>query len=128
MTECVIWTANLDRRKSRKEGRKIPKRFSVPGVKLSELEAACKALNITCRAENKKYPKSWWEEGGRVFVEKDGSKTELMIRIAKKIAELREAEEQKRKAKKKEKEAKKAKKAKKTKKAKKEKKYRKGKK
>ncbi len=110
MAECVIWTVNLDRRKSRKEGRKIPKRFSIPGVRLSELEAACKALNINCRAENKKYPRCWWEEGGRVFVERDGSKTELMIRIANKIAELREAEEQKRKAKKKEKETKKDKK------------------
>ena len=96
MKECVIWTANLDKRKSRKEGRKIPKRFSVPGVRLSELEVACKALGIDCTTEQKKYPRSWWEEGGRVLVGKTSSKTQLMIKLAQKISELREIEEQKR--------------------------------
>jgi len=99
MKEFVIWTVNLDRRKSRKEGRKIPKRFSVPGVKLSELEAACEALGIKCIAERKRYPKSWWEEGGRVVVEKRSPKTQLMITLAQKISEMREAEEKSKKEK-----------------------------
>jgi len=87
---CVIWTVNLDKRKSRNEGRRIPKRFSVPNVKLHELIEACKKLGIECVAENKKYPKCWWEDTGRVIIPKKESKTKIMIKIAQKILELRE--------------------------------------
>lgn len=103
MKECIVWTVNLDSKKSRSEGRRIPKRFAVPNVKLHELAEACKQLGLNFRAEEKKYPKSWWEEGGRVVVEKSGSKTHLMIELAKKIAEIREQKKAQKKAKKKKK-------------------------
>ncbi len=85
----VIWTVNLDKKKSRNKGRKIPKRYAVPNVKLEELVKACKAIGLRCKVERKKYPKSWWEEGGRIRVEKKMKKTELMILLAKKIQEMR---------------------------------------
>ncbi len=85
----IIWTVNIDKKKSRSEGRRIPKRFSVPNVKIDELAKACKALGLKYAIEKKKYPKSWWEEGGRVRVEKKMRKTELMILLAKKIQEMR---------------------------------------
>ena len=94
-SEWVIWTFYLDRRKSRSEGRKVARRLAIPNVKLSEVIQACKALGIPCRAEEKKYPKCWWEEGGRVFVPKTGSKPELLRKIALKIAELREKQTKK---------------------------------
>lgn len=86
----VIWTVNLDKRKSRSEGRRIPRRYSIPNVKLQELVEACKKLGIECIGEDKKYPKCWWEETGRVVVPKVDSKTKLMIKLAQKISELRE--------------------------------------
>uniref|UniRef100_A0A7C3MA65 Signal recognition particle 19 kDa protein n=1 Tax=Archaeoglobus fulgidus TaxID=2234 RepID=A0A7C3MA65_ARCFL len=103
MKECVVWTVNLDSKKSRSEGRRIPKRFAVPNVKLQELAEACRQLGLKFRTEDKKYPKSWWEEGGRVVVEKRGSKTHLMIELAKKIAEIREQKIMEKKEKKKKK-------------------------
>jgi signal recognition particle subunit SRP19 len=93
MAECVIWTVNINKRKSRREGRKIPRRLSVPNVKLSEMVSACKELGIECRAEEKRYPRCWWEDGGRIIVEKREPKTKLMIKIAGKISELREEKE-----------------------------------
>ncbi|WP_202320754.1 signal recognition particle subunit SRP19/SEC65 family protein [Archaeoglobus neptunius] len=102
MKECVIWTVNLDSKKSRAEGRRIPKRFAIPNVKLNELVEACSELGIRFRVEEKKYPKWWWEEGGRVVVEKTDTKTSIMIELAKKIAEIRSRKrEQKQKKKKK---------------------------
>jgi signal recognition particle subunit SRP19 len=101
--ECVVWTVNLDSKKSRAEGRRIPRRFAVPNVKLHELVEACKELGLKFRAEEKKYPKSWWEEGGRVVVEKRGTKTKLMIELARKIAEIREQKREQKKDKKKKK-------------------------
>ncbi len=86
----VIWTVNIDKKKSRSEGRKIPRRFAVPNVKLDELAKACEALGLSYDVEQKKYPRCWWEEGGRIRVEKKLKKTELMIRLAEKIKEMRE--------------------------------------
>ncbi|HDN73846.1 MAG TPA: signal recognition particle protein Srp19, partial [Archaeoglobus sp.] len=37
MSKLVIWTVNLDKKKSRSRGRKIPRRFAVPNVKLQEI-------------------------------------------------------------------------------------------
>jgi signal recognition particle subunit SRP19 len=96
---CVIWTVNLDSRKTRSEGRKIPKEFAVPNVKLAELIEACKELGLQFEVEEKRYPKCWWEEGGRVVVPKTKSKIKLMIEIAKKIAEIRKRREEKRRRK-----------------------------
>lgn len=90
MKECVIWTVNLDKKKSRAGGRRIPKRFAIPNIRLSELADACKELGILRRVEEKKYPKCWWEEGGRVVVEKRDTKTRIMVEIAAKISEIRE--------------------------------------
>jgi signal recognition particle subunit SRP19 len=85
----VIWTVNIDKKKSRSEGRRIPRRMSVPNVKLIEMVEACKKLGIECIPEQKKYPKCWWEEGGRLIVRKSKGKTKLMLEIAKKIIEMR---------------------------------------
>lgn len=85
----VIWTFNIDKKKSRKQGRKIPRKKSVPNVKLSEMVEACKRIGIKCTPEKKKYPRFWWEEGGRVLIPKVTKKSELMLSIAEKIAEMR---------------------------------------
>lgn len=88
-----MWTVNIDRKKSRSEGRRIPRRFAVPNVRLSELAEACKELGIEYQVEEKKYPKCWWEQGGRVRIYTKGTKTKVMVEIARKIAEIREKEE-----------------------------------
>ncbi|ADB58349.1 signal recognition particle subunit SRP19/SEC65 family protein [Archaeoglobus profundus] len=97
MKECVIWTVNIDSRKKRSEGRKIALKYAVPNVKLEEIVKACKELGIPCKAEEKKYPKFWWEEGGRVVVPKTESKIRLMEKIVSKIKEIREREKTKKK-------------------------------
>ncbi len=95
----VIWTANLDKKLSRREGRKIPKKLASPGVRLQELIEACSSLNLRFIAEEKKYPRCWWREGGRVLVEKTKPKPVLMREIAEKIKEIRKEKEERRKKK-----------------------------
>lgn len=84
----IIWVANLEAKKSRSEGRKIAKKFAVPNVRFQELVQACKELGLDFQAENKKYPRCWWEEGGRVVIK--GGDRKLMVEVAKKIMEIRE--------------------------------------
>ncbi|MCX8172569.1 MAG: signal recognition particle protein Srp19 [Archaeoglobaceae archaeon] len=91
----VIWVANLDSKKTRAEGRKIPRRLAVPNVRLHELAQACKELGVSFQIENKKYPRNWWEEGGRIVVDGKIRKTKLMLEIASKILEIRERRKKK---------------------------------
>ncbi|MCS7118974.1 MAG: signal recognition particle subunit SRP19/SEC65 family protein [Archaeoglobaceae archaeon] len=88
-----VWTANLDAKKTRAMGRKIPKRFAVPNVRFQELIQACKELGLDFSAEDKKYPRCWWEEGGMVVIRSNNKK--LMIDIARKITEIRERKKKK---------------------------------
>lgn len=98
--EMVIWTANIDKKKTRGEGRKTPRKRSVPNVKLNEMVEACKKLGIKCTPENNKYPRSWWEEGGRIRVPKDGTKSQLMDKISQEILQVRSAQDEEAKSKK----------------------------
>ncbi len=98
--EMVIWTANIDKKKTRGEGRKTPRKRSVPNVNLNEMVEACKKLGIKCTPENNRYPRSWWEEGGRIRVPKDGTKSQLMEKISQEIARIREVQEEEARSKK----------------------------
>lgn len=89
----IVWVANLEAKKTRSEGRKVPKKLAIPNVRFQELIQACKELGLDFRAENKKYPRCWWEEGGRVVLNSGDRK--LMIEIAKKIMEIRERKKKK---------------------------------
>jgi len=93
----VIWTVNIDRKKSRGQGRKISRKKAVSNVRLSEMVEACKNLGIKCIPEVKKYPKFWWEETGRIIVPKNRSKSQVMIGIAEEISSLRERKDKKKK-------------------------------
>lgn len=98
--EMVIWTANIDKKKTRGEGRKTPRKKSVPNVKLNEMVDACEKLGINCTPEDNKYPRSWWEEGGRIRVPKNETKSGLMVRISRQIADTRSVQEEEAKSKK----------------------------
>ncbi len=88
--KAVIWPANIDLNKTEKEGRKIPKNHAVNSPKLREISRAANKLGLNPEVENNKsYPKSWWENTGRVIVDKNQSKREILIKISKTIKGFR---------------------------------------
>jgi signal recognition particle subunit SRP19 len=88
--KVIIWPANLDLNKTEKEGRKIPKKYAVNTPKLREISRAAKKLGLNPEMENdKSYPKSWWENTGRVIVDKKQSKREILIKISNTIKGFR---------------------------------------
>ncbi|MEM3616189.1 MAG: signal recognition particle subunit SRP19/SEC65 family protein, partial [Candidatus Methanomethylicia archaeon] len=67
----VIWPAYLNANLTRKMGRRIPKEIAVQNPTIEELEEAVKELKINYIVEkDKKYPKTWFKEEGRILVEK----------------------------------------------------------
>ncbi len=86
----VIWPSNIDSTKSRRKGRKIPLKDAIKSPKKEELVEAARELGILVNfEEDKKYPKNWFSETGRLIVRKVQGKTETLKKIARKIAEIR---------------------------------------
>jgi signal recognition particle subunit SRP19 len=88
----TIWPANIDAKKSRRDGRMVSKRSSVRAPKLEEMEEAADELGLHPEMQPEKaFPKSWWERSGRVVVDKTSTKGEVVRGISKRINELRKS-------------------------------------
>ncbi|MDY7081899.1 MAG: signal recognition particle subunit SRP19/SEC65 family protein [Halobacteria archaeon] len=91
MTEMFIWPAYLDADRSRNEGRRIAKDTAVSDPSADEIAKAVKQIGYEAIIErDKKYPKSWWENEGRVLVkDADDSKRDMLPAIAAYIDAMR---------------------------------------
>ncbi len=86
----MIWPSYLDSKKTKKEGRRIPKNLAVSTPKLREISRAASKLGLNPEVEkDKNYPKSWWESSGRVIVDKNQPKNEILLKISKTIKGFR---------------------------------------
>ena len=86
----TIWPQYLDKNLSLSEGRKISKENAVSSPTIEEIERALKRLGFTYEVQKKvAYPGKWYEKSGRVLVEYDNTKLELINEISLKIKEIR---------------------------------------
>ncbi len=88
--KAIIWPANIDSKKTVREGRKIPKKYALSTPKLREISRAASKLGLNPEVEkDKSYPKSWWESSGRVIVDKKQPKRDILIKISNTIKGFR---------------------------------------
>lgn len=86
----TIWPQYMNKNLSLSQGRKISKEDAVSDPTLSEIERALKRLGFTYTVDkNRAYPGKWYEKSGRVLVEYDKSKLELIREVSQKIKEIR---------------------------------------
>ncbi|WP_405294063.1 signal recognition particle subunit SRP19/SEC65 family protein [Methanobrevibacter sp.] len=86
----TIWPQYLDKNLTLKEGRKIAKEYAVADPTLNEIERALKRLNLPHSVQKDvAYPGKWYEKSGRVLVEWDKTKLELIREVSLEIKELR---------------------------------------
>lgn len=86
----TIWPQYMNKNLSLSQGRKISKEDAVSDPTLSEIERALKRLGFTYTVDkNRAYPGKWYEKSGRVLVEYDKSKLELIREVSLKIKEIR---------------------------------------
>jgi signal recognition particle subunit SRP19 len=89
--KAIIWPVYIDSKKTKHEGRKIPIEDAVSSPKLREISRAAEKLGLNPEVEkNKSYSRSWWELSGRVAVDKNQSKREILIKISKMIKGTRD--------------------------------------
>ncbi len=81
--KAIIWPVNIDSKKTKHEGRKISRENAIDTPKLREISKAAQKLGMNPNIEkNKSYSKSWWENSGRVTVDKTMPKREILIKIS----------------------------------------------
>lgn len=86
----TIWPQYLNKNLSLSEGRKISLEDSVRDPSINDIEKALKRLGLDYEVQKDvSYPGKWYEKSGRVLVEWDKTKLELIREISLKIKEFR---------------------------------------
>lgn len=78
----VIWPIYFDADASRGNGRRVAKGLAVRNPSIDEIMKVAKKLGLHPIKEEKAYPKRWWRKEGRVLVDKNMRKTEIIKSIA----------------------------------------------
>ena len=97
----IIWPAYFDQSKTRKDGRRVSKSLAVTHPKIDEVALAVQKLGLKHEVVAEAgYPKTPWAKTGMILVEKQGSKEQVIQRIAGKLVKIeRKTPKEKRKKK-----------------------------
>ncbi len=88
--KIIVWPANLDSSKSRKEGRKLTKGDTLQGPRLDEIKDAANRLSLENEiVPGKSRPSVWWEKSGYLILPRKGPKADLLRSLAGEIKKIR---------------------------------------
>lgn len=86
----TIWPQYINKELSLSEGRKVSKEIAVKDPNINDIERALKRLALPYSMQKEKsYPGKWYEKSGRVLVEWEGTKLELLKEVSLKIKEIK---------------------------------------
>lgn len=86
-----IYPAYFEAGRSRKSGRRIPKKLALQGVDVELIVLAARRLKLEYKVRpDARYPASWWGTPGLVLIKKtEQSKTHLLKELAEKMKALK---------------------------------------
>ena len=86
----IFWPQCFDAKRSRSEGRRIPKKFAIDKINTNDIVKAAKHLGYNAHYEKGyQYPRTWWDDPGRVSIDTKGkTKSKVLIEVAKEIKKL----------------------------------------
>ena len=88
--KIILWPVYFDSTKTRSEGRRVPKKLAISAPKLEEIKRAAELLEFNPKIVfDTAYPSMSWLKTGFVAIPKRDSKTQITLKIAKKILESR---------------------------------------
>ena len=86
----TIWPQYINKNLTLNEGRKISKEDAVKDPTLSDIERAAKRLGLKYSVQKDvAYPGKWYEKSGRLLVEWEGRKLELLREVSAEIKNMR---------------------------------------
>jgi len=86
MKRMIIWKANLEANKTRKEGRKISRGVAIKDLDLKDISKSAHELKLNPQIENKKHPRG---VDGCVLVDKKYPKIKTLKLISDEIRKMR---------------------------------------
>jgi len=88
--KSIIWPAYFDSSKTRKKGRRVSKNLAMQSPKILEIQEAAQKLGLNHEVKLEKgYPKTPFVKTGMLFVEKEGSKEQMINKLAKQLLKTR---------------------------------------
>ncbi|MCK8518874.1 signal recognition particle subunit SRP19/SEC65 family protein [Methanoculleus sp. 7T] len=81
--ERILYPCYFDATLERREGRRVPKNLGVKAPDLPAIEAVLRKMKVQYRVEEHHHPARWSEREGRIVAEWEGSKEDLIRRVAK---------------------------------------------
>lgn len=88
--QIILWPAYFDAGKTREEGRRVPKALAVQSPKIPEIDEAAAKLGLAHElVPEKGYPKAPWNKTGMLLIEKQGSKEQVIKKIARQMQKTR---------------------------------------
>jgi len=86
----IFWSQYFDAKRSRAEGRRVPKKFAIDRITYEDIIKAAKRLGyVTQYEKNYKYPRTWWDNPGRVLIDTKGKKkSKVLLEVAKEIKKV----------------------------------------
>ncbi len=86
----IFWPQYFDAKRSRSEGRRLPKKFAIDKVNITDIAKAAANLGYNAEIEsNYRYIRTWWEASGRVLINTKGKKkSKVTLEVAKEIRKL----------------------------------------
>ena len=88
--KVIVWPVYFDQTKTRKNGRRVPKSLTVRHPKIAEVTTAVAKLGLKHEVTlDVGYPKTPWLRTGMILVEKEGSKEQVIGRIANQLLKIR---------------------------------------
>ncbi len=88
--KIILWSLYFDSNKTRKQGRRVSKKISIPSPKLLELESAVKKLGLLPEiVSDAAHPSCPWRKTGFLTLRKNETKGKMIDKIAKELYSLR---------------------------------------
>jgi len=88
--KIVMWPVYFDANKTRREGRRVPKKLAIPLPKLEEIQKAVKGMGLQLEIiPDAVHPSSPWQKTGLLIISKKYSKVDTLLKIAKELLDIR---------------------------------------
>ena len=87
----IFWPQYFDLKRSRGEGRRLSKNLAIEKVSANDISKAATNLGYKTEIEaNLRYPRTWYDDPGRVLIDAKGKKkSKVLLEIAKELRKLR---------------------------------------
>lgn len=87
----IFWPQYFDAKRTRSEGRRLPKNLAVDKVSAEDVTKAARRLNYRAEIEpHFKYPRTWFGQSGRVAINTKGKpKSKVIKELAKELRKMR---------------------------------------